>query len=109
MKLKDECVQMYEGRKVNCVVTKIEEKTFNVSIVGLGFEMFDIPKEKFNPKYCMPDGIDTKEEHEQYLKDIGYKESDTISLREELIKYSDFLFPEREDNANEVDFYLKNK
>ena len=25
-----------------------------------------------NFKYCMPDGINTKEEHEQYLKDIGY-------------------------------------
>lgn len=24
--------------------------------------------------YCMPDGIDSKEKHEQYLKDIGYKE-----------------------------------
>lgn len=73
IKVKDECVQMYDGRKVNCVVTKVEEKTFNVSIIGLGFEMFDIPKEKFNPKYCMPDEVNTKEEHKQYLKDIGYK------------------------------------
>ena len=24
-------------------------------------------------KYCMPEGINTKEEHEQYLKDIGYE------------------------------------
>lgn len=24
-------------------------------------------------KYCMPDEVNSKEEHEQYLKDIGYK------------------------------------
>lgn len=24
-------------------------------------------------KYCMPDGINSKEEHEEYLKAIGYK------------------------------------
>ncbi|MHB8762557.1 MAG: hypothetical protein ACYC6J_09310 [Coriobacteriia bacterium] len=66
---------MYEGRKVNCVVTKIEENTFNVAIIGLGFEMVDIPKDKFNPKYCMPDCINTKEEHEEYLKVIGYSKS----------------------------------
>ena len=29
-------------------------------------------KVKLEIKYCMPDGINSKEEHEQYLKDIGY-------------------------------------
>ena len=24
--------------------------------------------------YCMPDEVETKEQHEQYLKDIGYDE-----------------------------------
>ena len=27
----------------------------------------------FEPKKCMPDNINSKEEHEQYLKDIGYE------------------------------------
>ena len=67
---------MYEGRKVNCAVTKVGEDTFNATILGIGVEMVGIPKEKFNPKYCMPDGINTKEKHEQYLKDIGYKKID---------------------------------
>lgn len=64
MKIKDECIQMYQGRKVNCVITKISETAFNATILGLGIEMCDIPKEKYNPKYCMPDGINTKKEHE---------------------------------------------
>lgn len=29
-------------------------------------------KEKIEKQYCMPDEVNTKEEHEQYLKDIGY-------------------------------------
>ena len=28
-----------------------------------------------NKKYCMPDGINSKEEHEKYLKVIGIEES----------------------------------
>lgn len=29
-------------------------------------------KEEVEKQYCMPDEINSKEEHEQYLKDIGY-------------------------------------
>lgn len=29
-------------------------------------------KEEVEKQYCMPDEVNTKEEHEQYLKDIGY-------------------------------------
>lgn len=72
VELGEKCVQNYEGRKVNCVVTRVDGDTFNATILGLGVEMVNIPNEKFNPKYCMPDEVDTKEEHEQYLKDIEY-------------------------------------
>ena len=30
--------------------------------------------QNFEPKKCMPDDINSKEEHEEYLKVIGYKE-----------------------------------
>ena len=29
--------------------------------------------QNFEPKKCLPDGINSKEEHEQYLNDIGYE------------------------------------
>lgn len=29
--------------------------------------------DKLSPRYCMPDGINSKEEHEEYLRAIGYK------------------------------------
>ena len=30
-------------------------------------------KEEVEKQYCMPDEVNTKEEHEQYLKDIGHE------------------------------------
>jgi len=39
-------------------------------------EFADWYKENYNfegKRYCMPDNVNTKEEHEQYLKDIGYE------------------------------------
>ena len=36
-------------------------------------EISDIVSADFEPKKCMPEGINSKEQHEQYLKDIGYE------------------------------------
>ena len=34
-------------------------------------DIIKMVSDNFEPKKCMPEGINTKEEHEQYLKDIG--------------------------------------
>lgn len=39
-----------------------------------------------NKNYCMPDGIKTKEDHEEYLIAIGYKDSIDMKAKKE-IKY----------------------
>lgn len=36
-------------------------------------EISNIVSENFEPKKCMPDGINSKKEHEEYLKAIGYE------------------------------------
>ena len=36
-------------------------------------ELADKILQNFEPKKCMPEGISSKEEHERYLKDIGYE------------------------------------
>lgn len=35
-------------------------------------------KEESEKQYCMPDEVNTREEHEQYLKDIGLSKNKTI-------------------------------
>jgi hypothetical protein len=36
-------------------------------------EIAEIVANDFEPKKCMPDGINSKEDHEEYLKAIGYE------------------------------------
>lgn len=36
-------------------------------------EIIEIVSDNFEPKKCMPDGINSKEEHDEYLKAIGYE------------------------------------
>jgi hypothetical protein len=87
MEIGDNCSQNYEGREVNCVVTMINENSFNVAIIGLGIEMVNIPNEKYTPVHCMPDNISSKKDHEQYLKDIGYEKyvKDLEDFKEKMI------------------------
>jgi hypothetical protein len=43
---------------------------FNYAQIDLGMEADEYYEQIFKP-YCMPEGLDTPEKHEQYLKDIG--------------------------------------
>jgi len=54
-------------------------------------------------KYCMPEGINSKEEHEQYLQAIGYEEY----LKELAEIYSDI--PNSKDCKTIVEAYLVEK
>jgi len=36
-------------------------------------DIIKMVSDNFEPKKCMPDGINSKEEHEEYLKAIGYE------------------------------------
>jgi hypothetical protein len=36
-------------------------------------EISEILADDFEPKKCMPDGINSREDYEEYLKDIGYE------------------------------------
>jgi len=36
-------------------------------------EIVKMVSDNFEPEKCMPDGINSKEEHDEYLKAIGYK------------------------------------
>lgn len=38
-------------------------------------------KEEVEKQYCMPNNINSKEEHEQYLKDIGYDPEKVLSVK----------------------------
>ena len=55
----------------------IKSKEFFVSWDKIGKLLFEDYTELdgFDNKYCMPDNINSKEEHEEYLKAIGYKKS----------------------------------
>lgn len=46
------------------------ENAFNYGQFDLGMEADEYYEQTFKP-YCMPEGLDTPEKHEQYLKDIG--------------------------------------
>ena len=43
---------------------------FNYAQIDLGMEADEYYEQIFKT-YCMPEGLDTPEKHEQYLKDIG--------------------------------------
>jgi len=60
----DECIGFIDG--INATIELINRIKIQQD------ESAKINKSSFyNPKYCMPDNINTKQEHEQYLKDIG--------------------------------------
>lgn len=40
-------------------------------------------KEEIEKQYCMPEGIDSKEKHEEYLKSIGYTTYRVRNLKDE--------------------------
>jgi len=59
-------VEAYLVQQINCLKSMaIDSDCFS--------ELVDNVLQNFEPKKCMPDGINSKEEHEQYLKDIGYE------------------------------------
>jgi len=76
----------FENESQECIVDEIITN-IKFSCIGKILEIFVSQKlydekrikklkedvDKAEHKYCMPEGINTKEEHEQYLKDIGYE------------------------------------
>jgi len=46
---------------------------FEEWVKTIHFDSLIKQSERLEPKYCMPDGINSQEEHEEYLKAIGYK------------------------------------
>jgi len=55
---------------LECTEAEKQETEFKEWVKTIDFDKLI---EKLEHKYCMPDDINSKEEHEEYLKAIGYK------------------------------------
>jgi uncharacterized membrane protein YheB (UPF0754 family) len=53
-----------------------QENEFNDWLLCVDFDHLVQEQKRIDGfKYCMPDGINSKQEHEEYLKAIGYKKT----------------------------------
>lgn len=73
--LKKQILELLENNTIN--ETSSTGTTGERIIYAPYYEIVDdiitMVSDNFEPKKCIPDGINSKEEHEQYLKDIGYE------------------------------------
>lgn len=62
---------------LECTEAENQELAFEEWVKTIDFDLLlkSIREKDTNTKYCMPDDINSKEEHEEYLKAIGYKKT----------------------------------